>query len=341
MIARRSVLAAGAAVACGAQRGPTPQVRSRPRLKGVNIAGLEFNRGRLPGRLDHDYVAPKDEELAYYRAAGATVFRVPFLWERLQPELGGAFDQDYLALLERAVSQAAGSSLILDAHQYGRRRMGGELQIIGESAAVTSAHFSQFWGSLARHFHDSPNVIFGLQNEPFRQDMDILVRVQNEAIASIRAAGARQMVLVCGNAWSGAHSWRRSGNAQAMLAIHDPADNLAFDVHQYLDGDSSGRSGACAPQSGQRLAPFTQWARQHRKRGFLGEFGAGPGGDCPGELDALLQTMEENGDVWLGWTYWAGGDWWPDDYPLSIRPASFTPLRDRPQMAVLRRYFRT
>src|SRR5690606_5282286 len=59
---------------------------SSPRLTGVNIAGAEFNAKRLPGVIFKDYTYPKDSELAYIAAQGANVIRLPFRWERLQPE---------------------------------------------------------------------------------------------------------------------------------------------------------------------------------------------------------------------------------------------------------------
>ena len=121
-------------------------------------------------------------------------------------------------------------------------------------------------------------------------------------------------------------------------AVVDPLDRMAYDVHQYLDRDSSGRSAECVAGAGGRLAPFTRWARQHGKRGFLGEFGAGPGEGCARELAALLEHIRRNRDVWVGWTCWAGGPWW-GDYPLSLEPASLEAPSDRPQMAVLRQYF--
>jgi len=229
--------------------------------------------------------------------------------------------------------------IILDPHQYGRRRLGGQAHIIGESAEVGAAQFAAFWGALARRCRGDGHVIFGLQNEPHDQDLSRLVDVQNAALAAIRAAGARNLALVSGSAWSGAHSWVSSGNAAAMAGVHDPANNMAYDVHQFLDGDSSGTHAVCVADAAARLAPFTTWARRLRQRGFLSEFGAGGGDACAAAMTALLEHIAANRDVWIGWTYWAGGPWWDDDYPLSIEPTSLEQPRDRDQMAVLRRYF--
>jgi endoglucanase len=198
---------------------------------------------------------------------------------------------------------------------------------------VTAAHFAAFWGELARRCVDQPHVIFGLQNEPHDQDKAVLAGVHNAAIAAIRQTGARHLILVPGSAWTGAHSWISSGNARAALTITDPLETMAFDVHQYLDADSSGRVGGCTEGAGARLQAFTHWAREHGKRGFLGEFGAGGGALCLTETRALLGHIAENRDVWLGWTAWGGGAWWPADYPLALA------TEERAQLTLLRTFF--
>lgn len=336
MLTRRSLL--GCAGALLAQ--PAAARASERLITGVNLAGLEFNARRLPGRLHHDFVAPTVEELDYYRSCGARAVRIPFLWERLEPRLGERFDEGYWSILSGLVeaADARGMHVVLDPHQYGRRRSRGAAHIIGESDQVSAAHFAAFWGELARRCRGASHVVFGLQNEPHDQDQATLARVHTAAIAAIREAGARNLVLAPGSAWSGAHSWISSGNAETARAVVDPIDRMAYDVHQYLDRDSSGRSAECVAGAGGRLAPFTRWARQHGKRGFLGEFGAGPGEGCARELAALLEHVRRNRDVWVGWTCWAGGPWW-GDYPLSLEPASLEAPSDRPQMAVLRQYF--
>ena len=66
----------------------------------------------------------------------------------------------------------------------------------------------------------------------------------NAAIAAIRKAGAHNLILVPGNSWTGAHSWLDDWyggpNGVWMLKVRDPQDHYAFEVHQYLDADSSG-----------------------------------------------------------------------------------------------------
>ena len=74
---------------------------------------------------------------------------------------------------------------------------------------------------------------------------------------------------------------------------------------------------------------------KHGKRGFLGEFGARTSATCLAALDDMLAHVHANSDVWLGWTYWAAGPWWPSDYFTSLEPRNGA---DAPQMTPLARH---
>jgi endoglucanase len=154
-------------------------------------------------------------------------------------------------------------------------------------------------------------------NEPNTMSTDLWVADANTAIAAIRATGAKNLILVPGNAWTGAWTWLSSSygtpNGTALLGVVDPANNFAFEVHQYLDTNGSGGNmGACVSSTigSQRLAAFTTWLTQHGYKGFLGEFGAGTNSTCLAALDDLVKHMETHPQQWLGWTYWAAGPWW-------------------------------
>ena len=120
--------------------------------------------------------------------------------------------------------------------------------------------------------------------------------------------------------------------------MYASAGYLAFEVHQHLDEDSSGTSPTCAGADvgAQRMKPFTDWLRAHRKKGFLGEFSAGGGATCEKAIAGLLAHLEANKDVYVGWTYWAAGPAW-GDYFASIEPKGG---KDRPQLAALLAHLR-
>lgn len=317
--------------------GSSTPASSGLRWRGVNLSGAEYNSTALPGRYGYQYLYPSTTAVDYFRAKGMNMVRLPFLWERLQPSLNGPLDATELGRLTSFVdgATAKGLTVLIDPHNYGRYRQ----QVIG-SPGVPHTAFGDFWSRLATAFKHNPKVLFGLMNEPHGMATENWVGAANEAIRRIRATGAAHTIAVPGNAWSGAHSWASNfygtPNAQALLYITDSGNNLVFEVHQYLDADSSGTSSTCvSPTIGaQRLQVFTQWLRTHRQRGLLGEFAGAHNDTCRQALDGMLAYMENNSDVWAGWTYWLGGAWAAND-PFSIQPLDGT---DRPQMQVLRRY---
>jgi endoglucanase len=303
----------------------------------VNLAGAEFNSSRKPGMLDKDYVYPSGSDYAYYASKGMNVVRLPFLWERVQPQAYGALDGQQLSQLRTAVSRAKAQQLrvVLDVHNYAKyygKRIG--------TSETPVAVFADLWSKLAGEFKGDDAVVFGLMNEPNGIDAKAWADAAQAGLNAIRATGARNLVLVPGTAYSGAHSWNGTwyggtSNGEALLSISDPADHIAFEAHQYLDADYSGTSGKCqsAQIGAQKLQGFTDWLRKHGKVGFLGEFGVGGNPVCLQALDSMLAHIRSNADVWLGWTYWAGGAWWKQDYPFNVQPDKQG--NEQPQMPVL------
>ncbi|UDF31320.1 UNVERIFIED_ORG: glycoside hydrolase family 5 protein [Roseateles sp. XES5] len=302
-------------------------------LAGINLAGAEFGTGR--GTYGKDYIYPSAETIAYVAGKGFNAVRLPFKWERLQPRLGRGFDKaerDRLAATVKAL-RAAGMTVILDPHNYGYYDDGQ----IG-SPAVPDSAFADFWRRLAEDYKDDAGVQFGLMNEPHDMPAPQWLATANAAIAAIREAGATNLVLVPGTIWTGAHSWeepREGGaNGTVMLGIEDPANNHAYEVHQYLDDDFSGKAAACAraDDAVKALERFTDWLKRNDKRGFLGEFGGSAEPACLDGLARMTALVRKEAGVWTGWTYWAAGDWWSADEPLNVQP---TPAGDRPQLAAL------
>jgi endoglucanase len=305
--------------------------------RGVNLAGAEF--GSVGGAYGTDYIYPSDETIRYFAEKGFTSIRLPFLWERLQPKLRQNFDREEAGRLAHAVRsiRGYGMSAVLDPHNYARYQG----QMIGSEAVPVSA-FSDFWMRLATMFRNEKDVAFGLMNEPYGISAQDWVGAANAATIAIRQTGARNLVLVPGTAWTGAHSWLGGdygdANGVAMLQFADPANNYAYEVHQYLDADFSGKSTECsrAPDAMKALDDMAGWLRQNGKRGYLGEFAASSDSACVAALGQMVKSVENSADVWLGWSYWAGGEWWPADEPLNIQP---TEKGDKPQMLALSRFF--
>ena len=328
--------------AAGTEARESPVKKAGPAVKraddplqkmiGVNLAGGEF--GKLPGRFGKEYIYPNAKQFAYYRSKGMVVVRLPFKWERIQREAMGPLDEDEIKRLDAVAALACehGMALLLDMHNYAYYQ--GKL--IG-SPELPDKAFADVWRKLAGHFKDEKGVwAYGLMNEP--KDTKGRWRASAQAaVDAIRTVDRKHSICVCGEGWSGAHSWKK---INSRFLLHDPEDRLIYEAHQYFDRDNSGtykqgydQSGAHPDIGVERLKPFAEWLRENDARGFIGEFGV------PAEdrrwlevLDRFLAEMERGG---IGGAYWAGGPWW-GKYPLAIEPKDG---QDRPQMKVLGKYF--
>ncbi|KAG8769652.1 hypothetical protein FRC12_004829 [Ceratobasidium sp. 428] len=305
--------------------GPTPSngvcsgTRTKFKYFGVNQSSAEFGDGKWPGVLDKDYTWPTTSSVDFFLGKGMNTFRIAFTMERISPPAGGltgSFDATYLAGLKKIVSYitSKGGYAILDPHNYLRYN----------GAVITSnTDFATWWKNLATQFKGDSKVIFDINNEPHDIVASQVFATNQAAVNAIRAAGATsQLILVEGTSWSGAWSWVSSGNGDAFKAIKDPNNNIAVEMHQYLDSDSSGTSATCVSSTimAERLAAATAWLKANNLKGFLGEFGGGSNDQCIAAIKGGLCSLQQSG-VWIGALWWAAGPWW-GTYFQSIEPPS-------------------
>lgn len=333
----RDATAAAIAPLCPASASGLQQRGTR--FGGINLAGAEFgDDGQIPGVHGHDFEYPTGGSVEYFRRLGFNLVRLPFRWERLQPKLLAEFDSDEekrLRTLSHYIT-ARGMTLVLNPCNFARRKLsddGWNKDYLIGTSDVPTASFVDFWVRLASLFPDNRNVIFGLMNEPFDIPATYWLEIVNPLIAGIRKAGARNLILVPGVGYTSAHTWIAAGN-EAMYKVEDPANNFAFEVHQYLDFDSSGThpevvSGTIGSE---RIRDFEEWARKYGFRAFLGEFGvSGDSASCLA-LANLCKSVLKSPDIWLGWAAWAAGPRWPEDYIFNLEPKDG---KDRPQTRIL------
>ncbi|MFL6736052.1 MAG: glycoside hydrolase family 5 protein [Sphingomonas sp.] len=310
----------------------SPKVHGAPSFYGVNLPTATFGKKHQAGKYGKDYAYPTRAEAQPFSDMGMNTVRLGFTWERIQREPMGPLDASELRHLDAAIDALSGfQTIILDLHNYGSVS-GTKLDDPSRGAML-----ADLWTKLARHYGSNPKIAFGIMNEPHDIDAFVWRKISDQALAAIRAAGARNLVLVPGTRWTGGHSWNAGGegsNAAAMSGLSD--SNFMFEIHQYLDSDSSGTNPDCADATvgSRRLAKVTKWLRAQRAKAVLAEFGAPPTSVCMQALDDLLTYLDRNSDVWAGWTYWAGGSRWKN-YPMSIQPENGQP---RPQSEILARH---
>lgn len=311
-------------------------------LSGVNVSGAEFTSSFMPGTLGTHYFWQKPELVDYYASKGYRWFRLPFRWPRLQRTLFSEFDAGEESRLDNMVNyitNTLGHYCLIDPHDYGKYYVNGEYQVIGiKENDVAPEAFYDFWERLSNKFKDNPKVQFGLMNEPLGNTPFDWRDYAKGAINAIRArTDAVNLVTVPGTFYTGAHNWL-SYNDTAFRNFKDPADNMIIEVHQYLNPGSSGNNGMCDLDAHERFVDFTNWCKQYGFQAMLGEFGVSDVNsetECNAEITQSMQYMQNNRDVWRGYTLWGAGAQWSKTYHYRLNPPQndYDSGIDAPQLA--------
>lgn len=290
-------------------------------LPGVNLSGGEF--GTVPGRLGFNYTYPSTSDIDYIAAQGFKMVRIPFRWERLQPVLNGALSTADVTALTKATDYALSKGLVvvLDMHDFARRRPNPTsvaAATVG-SADVPVAAFADAWVRIAGKYRGNNNVWLGLMNEPNGVSTASWWQTVQQTAIVLRNQGVNNKLMIPGIYWTAAHNWVQSGNAAFASTFKDPGENYAFEVHQYLDSDSSGTKPTCVVGAARRVDAVLAWAKVQKVRLFFGEMGAGPDDTCKIEYGNMLAKIDKS-QVAVGWTAWGAGSWWNQAYIFRLSP---------------------
>lgn len=73
------------------------------------------------GFVTGGYAAPPLEQARHFASQGVTVFRIPFSWQRMTPELGGPIDESFFSEVDQVVQACLNARtrphVILDLHK--------------------------------------------------------------------------------------------------------------------------------------------------------------------------------------------------------------------------------
>ncbi|HVE21405.1 MAG TPA: cellulase family glycosylhydrolase [Acidocella sp.] len=296
-------------------------------LWGVSDSGLEFGRGVIAER---NYSVPDPR---YYLAHGVGLIRIPFQIGRIQPTARGPLAPDIVSDLEKIIDEdhAAGAITVLDPHGYGFYNIDGKPHDILTDPAAAADYVDLMRRIAVTFGHD--DVAIGLMNEPHAGDDADYGKIWNQAIAAIRQAGFRGVILVPHAHWSSAADITPrtpfSGN------IVDPDHNWVLELHSYLDPDDTGtyrKPVGSSTIGAERLARAIAWSRQSGVRLFLGETGAPPDEAGLAAFRTMLAEISSAPDAFWGVAVWGAGAWWKPDYPMRLDPIAGVA---RPQFVAL------
>jgi len=127
------------------------------------------------------------------------------------------------------------------------------------------------------------------------------------AIDNIRtnASATSQYILVPGTDYSGITDWV-ADSEPALGKLIDPSQRLLFDVHKYFD-NNGGNTGICADFDPGPFHRFAGAMSVLKSKGILTETGGSGNPGCNKSLNAELDFLESNSDVFFGWTAWGAG----------------------------------
>ncbi|TDL21861.1 cellulase-domain-containing protein [Rickenella mellea] len=292
-----------------------------PFMGGVNTAGYDFTV-YTNGSFSGVGYAPPPSQFTHFAGQGVKLFRVPFAWQLMTPQVGGTIDPNFWSRYDATVQQALASGpnvhVILDLHNYARWNN----QIIAQGGP-TNAQFTSLWSQIAQKYAGQSRVIFGIMNEPHDiPSVATWVTSVQAAVNAIRAAGATsQFILMPGSSWSSAAALPTEAGP-LLLGVTDPAggkSKLLFDVHKYLDSDNSGTHPDCVTNNIDTFTALVTWLKANGRQAILSETGGGNTASCETMLGQELAYVKSQSQYIVGYTIWAAGAF-DTTYTLTVTP---------------------
>ncbi|KAH6573701.1 hypothetical protein BASA50_007133 [Batrachochytrium salamandrivorans] len=252
---------------------------------------------------------PNITAISHLISKGVNVFRFPVYWESIQPTPNGTLSVTYLAQLDTAIRMVTTGVAIIDIHNNATWNS----VTFGSTSAVDAGAYADLWRKIATKYSANQSVWFGLMNAPNMgtnscSDSALWFPYAQQAVNAIRQVGATNKILIPSGQSSIAETWQDPcKNGDIMNQISDSASNFSFDVQQYFVSNGTMALGPCSKTTAV-FDSMTLWLRSAGRTAFLSSFAVNwDDSTCVSMLPQYLKYFEDNMDVWLGWTYWAGG----------------------------------
>jgi endoglucanase len=273
--------------------------------RGVNAIGYDpLWRDRTRARF-------KDEHFRLIREAGFNHVRINLHPFRDSGRGAQTISENYLKTIDWAVEQALANKLmvVLDFHEY---------TFMAQDPASKKDRFLAAWKQIAEHCKAMPSdVLFEVLNEPNGQLTPALWnQFLADALKLLRQSNPTRTII------AGPAFWNGIGHL-AELSLPEDDRNLIVTVHYYNpmsfthQGASwtSNRDKTGVPWNGteQDLAAIARdfdkaqdWAKQHNRPVYLGEFGAYDKADMASRArytSAVARAAEARGWAWAYWQF--------------------------------------
>ncbi|RPD82337.1 cellulase-domain-containing protein [Lentinus tigrinus ALCF2SS1-7] len=289
---------------------PAPTGSSLPRLGGVNTAGYDFSVA-TDGSFNGTGVTPPPAQFTHFANEGANLFRIPFAWQLMTPQVGGQINETWFSsfydpTVQAALASSPNTHVIIDLHNYAR--WNGAIIAQG---GPTNDQFTSIWTQLAQKYGSNERVIFGIMNEPHDvPSVSTWVDSVQQVVNAVRAAGSTNFLLLPGSSWSSAQAFPTEAGP-LLVKVTDPlGDNskLIFDVHKYLDSDNSGTHPDCTTDNVQVFQDLVNFLQANGNRqAILSETGGGNTASCETLLANELAFVKNNFPTMVGFSVWAAG----------------------------------
>jgi endoglucanase len=248
--------------------------------------------------------------------AGFDSVRIPIRWNaHADEEAPYTIDQDFFARVDEVTKWALARDLavVINFHHYD--------EIFHDPDGYEEGLLAM-WAQVAQHYQETPSqLVFEILNEP--HDELTLTRWNEmlvKALTTIRETNPDRVVMIGPGEWNGIY-------ALEGLELPEDDQNIIVTVHYYLPFEFTHQGAEWAEGSevwlgttwkgtaGQRAmlrADFNtaaQWADEHNRPIYLGEFGAYDKADLESRAiwtDAVARTAEEFGFSWGYWEFGAG-----------------------------------
>ncbi|KAE9378464.1 glycoside hydrolase family 5 protein [Stipitochalara longipes BDJ] len=316
-----------------ASTNAAPATATKVVLSGINLSGFETSCdttgtctlpiAQNPMSANYNITG----QISHFTDLGFNTFRLPVSWQYLTNSAyttTGVLNAANLAAYDALVQDClnTGAYCVIDLHNYGRFSD----YVIGQGGA-TDAAFVALWGAIAKKYAKESYVIFGLMNQisygtsyainSYGQSVAVTWNIQTwattlqAAVSAIRTAGAiSQFILLRGSDWTGTTSFVPA-TATALAAITNPdgpIGKLIFDFQKYLDSTGAGTSAECTSSYiTDAFAPAAQWLRCHGRQALVTELGGGNTESCISYMCPVVDYLNANSDVFLGYIGWAAG----------------------------------